>query len=299
MNKFEESSRSMFIAVRDFLVTNTAIWTASTGMTNAVALLTTHIVNIDTYSEGQQEDSKGATTTKGIKRDTLVAKTVKVADGLRSFANATGNTTLAGQSKVTKSQLDGMQDTILSDKAQSIRNLGNTNIAGLADYNVLPADVTALNTARTAFNADIQKPKNIIGTKKANTTNLKNEFVQTIALFDNVLDPLVRTYKEAENTFVLEYFNNREIFNIGSEKVAVRFTIDDSIDHMPVELVQILVTPGNIKKKTTDKGAALIKSLGTGTYNAALTKAGFETQNITFYVNSGATTQVVESMVAL
>ncbi|MBK8487877.1 MAG: hypothetical protein WAU21_03070 [Chitinophagales bacterium] len=289
----------MFIAVRDFMVTNTAIWTASSGMTTAVTSLTTHIDNIDTYSEGQQEDSKGATTTKGIKRDTLVAKIVKVADGLRSFANATGNTTLAGQSKVVKSQLDGMPDTILSDKAQSIRNLGNTNIAGLADYNVLPADVTALNTARTAFNADIQKPKNIIGTKKANTTNLKNEFLATIALFDNVMDPLVRTYKEAENTFVLEYFNNREIYNIGSVKVAARFTIDESVDHMPLALVQILVTPGDIKKKTTEKGSALIKTLATGSYNAAISKAGFVSQNTTFYVNAGATTQVLVSLVAI
>lgn len=299
MNKFEESSRSMYIAVRDYLNTEIGVWTASAGMTAAVTQLSTHITNIDTYSMGQQEDTKGVTITKGTKRDALVSKTIKVADALRAFGNATGNTTIAGQAKVTKSGLDKMPDTLLSDKAQAIRNLGNTNIASLADYNVLPADITALSAARTAFNQDIQKPKNVIGTKKTNTTNLKNEFKATVAHLENVLDPLVRTYNETNSSFVLSYFNNREIFNIGSEKVAVRFTVDDSVDHLALANVQILVTPGDIKKKTTEKGSAQIKTLATGSYSAAFNKAGFVTQNVGFYVNAGETTQVVVSMVAV
>ncbi len=299
MNKTEEAIRSMYISGRDYLDTEILVWTASAGMTTAVADLTTHLTNIDDFSMGQTEDTKGVTITKGAKRITLVAKTVKVADALYAFGNATGNTTLAGQAKVNKSELEKMADTLLSDKAQSIRNLGNTNIASLADYNVLPADITALQTARTAFNQDIQKPKNVIGSKKANTSAMKNEFKLTTAHLEKVLDPLVRTYQDVNPMFVSEYINNREIFNIGSEKVAVRFIVDDSVDHLPVALVKILVTPGDIQKKTTEKGNAQIKTLTDGTYDVEFSRPGFVTQNATFYVTFGATTNVVASMVAV
>ncbi|MBK6730752.1 MAG: hypothetical protein IPG60_07230 [Bacteroidetes bacterium] len=299
MDKRQESVRSMYIAVRDYLVTNTAIWTASTGMTNGVATLTTYIDTIDTYSQGQQADTKGITNTKGEKRDSLVSNILSVAGALVSYGKSTANSTLIGQAKVTKSQLDGMADTILSDKALTIRNLGNTNIAGLADFNILPADITALQAARVAFNADIQKPKNVIGTKKASTTALKDQFDGANLHLELSLDQLIRTYNATEHDFVLGYFNNRTIFNIGSEKVAVRFIVDDSVDHLPLGLVKILVTPGDIQKKTTEKGNAQIKTLADGTYNVEFSRPGFVTQNATFYITFGATTNVVASMVAV
>ncbi len=42
-----------------------------------------------------------------------------------------------------------------------------------------------------------------------------------------------------------------------------------------ITVVTIAVEPGNLKKKTSSKGQAQIKSLATGTYNAHLQKEGF------------------------
>lgn len=299
MTKTEESVRSMFIAVRDYMVAQTAIWTASAGATTAVTALTNHITKIDTYSMGQQTDTKGVTITKGTKRDSLVSKIIKVANGLVALGNATGNFTLSGQAKVNKGKLDTMPDTELVDKGTTIRTAGNTNIAALADYNILPADITALQNAIAAFNTDIQKPKNTIGQKKTSTTLLKNEFKLTNTHLENVLDPIVRTYNETQPVFVSDYFNSRIIFNSGYTKVPLRFIVDDSVNHLPIANVQILIQPGDIKKKTTEQGNAIVKSLAGGAYTATLSKLGFVTQNINVNITDGETTTKVVSMVAV
>ena len=292
MNKQQEAKRSMFIAVRDYLIAQSAVWSGSVGMTNAVNALTAHIEQIDVYSMGQQEDTKGASGNKLIKRNVLVAKTKMVADGLSALGNATGDWTLAGQAMITKTKLVRLKDTFLGDKALTIFNLANANVAAVADYNVSGADIMALGTARTDYMQGLEMPKNLIGSRKVNTSGLNDEFRATTTLLLNVLDMLMRTYALSEPSFVLAYFNNREIFDVGKRTIAVRFHVDEAAGGGALGLVNIVVMPGNIKKRTTGKGNAQIQFLKSGTYTASFSRAGFLDKLVTFYVTAGEMTRV-------
>ncbi|MBK8489002.1 MAG: hypothetical protein IPL48_14570 [Bacteroidetes bacterium] len=292
MNKQQEAKRSMLIAVRDYLNTEIAVWTGSVGMTNAVNALTAHIDQIDVYSLGQQQDTKGASGNKLIKRNVLVAKTKMVADGLSALGNATGDWTLAGQATMTKTKLVRLQDTFLGDVALSIFNLGNANAAVVADYNVSGADIAALGAARTAYMQGIERPKNLISARKTNTSGLNSEILAAMRLLENVLDMLVRTYTESAPNFVLVYFNNRVIFDVGSRTIAVRFHVMEAAGGTALGLVNIVVMPGDIKKRTTGKGNCQIQFLKSGTYTASFNRPGYLDKQVTFYVTAGVMTRV-------
>lgn len=112
---------------------------------------------------------------------------------------------------MTKSSLDKMDDFTLEQTAERVATLANGNIAGLADYDIVAADITALTTARTAFAAKKTAPRMAVSERKAQTESLPTLIGNVRSIFRNELDKMVTKKKKTAPDFHRGYFTARVI----------------------------------------------------------------------------------------
>ena len=114
---------------------------------------------------------------------------------------------------MTKSSLDKMTANDLEQVAQRVAGLANDNIAAIADFDVTAADVTALNSARTAF-ADIKDaPRQAAVGRKTQTLSLPQRIASVRSISRNEIDKMVTKKKKANPDFYAGYFAARIIVN--------------------------------------------------------------------------------------
>lgn len=300
MNKHEEAKLSMYESVLAFLTepAHVAIYAASSGVNGAVAKLQAKVDKLHEYHQGQMQTSKGATVTKDSKRMELLDEIMLAANALKSYGYDVQNYEIAGQATLNKSVVAKLPDTELSTKGKIIYALANNNMAAVANYNYPAAKLPVLAAAISSFEANMQTPKHIIGSKKTNTAYLKAGFTDTDKYLQEVLDPAILTYSETQGQFVSDYFNVRVIFDVGGQKLSAKFTVSESVNNGALAHVRITIMPGDVRKKTSALGKSLVKGLAEGSYTATLSKPGYVTQVKSFNVVSTETAVVTVSMVA-
>jgi hypothetical protein len=159
MTQDQDNIGTMFDTTAKFLDDNNSVWSGTVAFADAVTRAKAGIELVDTSADTQQKPTAGLAADKAQLRSDLEDKILEIADQLAASAAKNGQGDLAEQVHVSKSSLDQMQDNDLEQTAERIVFLANNNIGALADYGILPADVTALDTARTAFKDMITVPR--------------------------------------------------------------------------------------------------------------------------------------------
>ncbi len=78
--------------------------------------------------------------------------------------------------------------------------LANDHVAALADFDVVAADVTALEAARAAFAGKKTSPRMATGDRKAQTESLPTLIGKVRSIFRNELDKMVTKKKKTIST---------------------------------------------------------------------------------------------------
>lgn len=120
---------------------------------------------------------------------------------------------LAAKAEMTKSSLDRMDDSTLEQTAERVSGLANANIAALAAFGVVAADVTALDTARTTFAGMKTSPREAAAGRKAQTKSLPQLIGNVRSIFRNEVDKMMTPFKKSNAVFYNGYFAARTIVN--------------------------------------------------------------------------------------
>lgn len=292
MNRKQERKYSMYMAVITYLKTvDTAIIDKMPLMAESMENLQKIIDNIYAIAEDQLESRKGYRISKNITKEDVINEMYGLSGQVKSLAVNTNNTLLREKVSFTLSKLRTMADGILQFNAAVIYENALENIADLAPYGVTPATLAATQDLLTAFSEKLAQPRNAVTDKKIHTELLKLEFEKADELLDITMDTLVIIVRLTEKVFYKQYHNNRNIVGPFYSSLALRVFVF-SQDLLPLKNVKAIINGDPTIYKTSVKGSFRIKSLPDGMHTITLSKAGYQTQVITFPITKGERTDL-------
>ena len=213
MTQDQDNVTTMFDTALTFLDTNNSVWSATPAFADAVTRAKTGVDEINQTADAQQTPTSGVTDDKADIRADLEERTLEIADQLSALAVKNGDNDLGAKVEMTKSSLDKLTDTDLEQTAERVAGLATDNIAALAAYDVVAADVTALTTARTTFLGIKTSPRQATVGRKTQTDSFPQRIAKVRSIFRNEIDKMVTKKKRANPGFYAGYFNARIIVN--------------------------------------------------------------------------------------
>jgi hypothetical protein len=216
MDKQQEAYAGMFLKLKNFGAKNTA---KLASIATVPPLFTTHGTNLaDVFAAdaGARADLRGIAIDKGLKRKTLETNALKISNALGAFAAIAGDNALLKRADFNTSAWYSSSEEELVTQATIVRDLGLANVAGLAGYAVLPADVTALTTALTNFIAAISDPSLAADVRKEDNGKLSDAIDKTRMHLDTKLDVVMRVFESTDPVFYRLYLDARALDTNGS-----------------------------------------------------------------------------------
>jgi len=215
MTDGQENKLSMALAVQTVVNNNNSVWNGLPAYVTAFGDLETVIGNIQSIRVNQEKDTKGVTKDKGSVEGDLIEKALEVKAAVSAYATDNNNNTLKEKVNYSPSALKQARDTILRDICQLIHDETNAVISGLADYGIVAADLTELQTLIDAYNDVIAAPREAITNRSTATRELKNLIGQMDVILNDRMDMLMETFKKDHPKFHTQYTNARIIVNLG------------------------------------------------------------------------------------
>jgi hypothetical protein len=145
--------------------------------------------------------SKGASGTKGQRREQLATAASEIAGDLYSYATAKQDRNLQTSADYSYSALYELRATALTDLAQHIYDAAETHQQALLEYDLTPARLQELRDALTAFSDVKNAPREQISEGKAARLAIKTKFEELSALLEDRLDRSLRKYARSHPDF--------------------------------------------------------------------------------------------------
>jgi|ERR1035437_8500576 hypothetical protein len=299
MNNYQIAKINMYKKVDIFFTTaaNNSVWTGFPRLVTEVANFSLLNSKLPAFIQQQQLDVTGITKAKNDAFTAMVNLVVNKAQKAYVWALDNNNANMASVFDVQKSDFINLSEATAFSRIKNIRDSLSANIAAMAIVQLVPADVTALSNAITAY-------QNTIGTVGAAKAH-KTEGTQAI---DNQLQPidhslelidrlLVNTYSAAHADMVKEYNIVRHIDNLPTHSNGVHAHITDAATGDDLKGATITIGgigPDNSSKSSTSdiNGIAEIIKIKNGTYNATVSLAGYQTQTVKVVIVRGKITEM-------
>ena len=205
MTDDQENKLSMGLAVQKVVNQNNGIWSGLPAFVTAFSDYEAIIADIQNNRVVQEKDTKGVTLDKGSAEEALIEKTLVVSTGTYAYAVATNNNTLKEKVNYSPSDLRRSRDTILRDICQLIHDEANAVIGDLADYGILPADLTDLQNKINAYNNAIAAPREAITDRSRATEELKEHFKRMDVVLNDRMDKIMEQFKKDNPKFHRQY----------------------------------------------------------------------------------------------
>ena len=199
---------TMYLAVEGICDASPTAWQPIQAFADAYTDLKTHVTNIQTFSQSQEQNTSGIAQDKQAARQAMCSTALPIAGAIHAYAVKIKNHTLAATVDFSMSDLMGGRDVQSRDYCQNIYTTANTNLANLANYGVTAAKLTALTNAIATYNLLICKPRDTRAAGKTITGDLQAEF-DAADVDLGIMDDLTGQITNA--TFVSNYENARII----------------------------------------------------------------------------------------
>lgn len=211
MNKTQTNQFRMYLATQETLDSNSALW-------NMIPMLLTWKNNFDELiqriadvNEKTVSNSKAVTANKAIALKNLAEKAVTVSGVLQAFAAVTGNTKLAGEIKLVKSDIERARETDVEALIAPVIKQARKELANLADYGLAEDMVVELETSLDDFLTLIGQPRIVRNQAYAAMTLMDELFDAANDVVKNKLDKLMIRFKYTHTEFYSEYERARTI----------------------------------------------------------------------------------------
>ncbi|SRR5581483_4010412 len=211
MNTKQHNKLAMYLAVKGVLDANNSTWQSLQAFADGYTDFSQHVKNIQILGQSRMTDMTGIALDKKASRLAMGTAALEIASAVHAFAVKNKNNTLATETDFVLSDLTAGRDADAVKDCQNIHDLANTNIAGLGNYGVTAAKLTALQAAIDAFSAIVSKPRDNIAAGKTVTQQLSDEFDAADETLEEGLDRLIGQFQNANAKFVSDYNNARTI----------------------------------------------------------------------------------------
>ena len=196
------------------------IYNANAKATAAIAAVKTTLADINKAITTQSLDNTGATTTKNEALLNAAKKGEHVCAALIAYADDKNDHLLASQIHFTHRDFTRVAiDTIVDNLELVHDKAAGIPIADLAPFNVVALDITTLQSL-------IDTLKNAAPLKKALQSSSKTATSDLLPLFKKLkeqlkkLDNILKTFKQAQPSFVSSYNNARKVIDLGKTQQA-------------------------------------------------------------------------------
>lgn len=258
--------------------TNAAVWAAFTRLVTEIANFVSLNADLDQATQTQGYNTKGITAGKSDAFTDMVKMTVDMAYKAYVWAVDNNNDELTEVFNVKLSDFDNTAASTSFDKVKNIRNAINTNIAGMAAVNLLPADVTALDALIAAYDAVKSAPEVAIGHKETSTDTIVELFHDIDESLELISRLIISQYSTTNAGLVSDFKNNKHIDDLPTHHSGIHTHITDALTGEDVEGA-VLSIPAAGKTATSNiNGIAEIIKVKSGTYHVFVNKEGYQTQ---------------------
>jgi len=216
MRQTDENFVSMCKAVQDVLKKHSTVWTPIVAFKNQAMSFFELMTEIAECMEGTEIVSTGATQDKKNAEMKAVALTVNLAKRGSIYALDRDNLELHDQLRVSKTTLLRRPDTMTLAKLRDIHDRLNALISELADYGVLPEDLSELHNLTNAYEALVVRPRMLIVERKTYNQDMIPSLLSSIREVLYKMDSLVNLFEES--AFNQEYKHARIVIDLGSRK---------------------------------------------------------------------------------
>jgi len=289
MNNRQESKLSMFLAVGDFMVSNSVVLMGLPNFAVNETAFKGAVGQIQVNSTLQGFDKRGIAVHKGVSKRALIRLAVDTARKVSAFAKMMNNEELLAEVNYSESEFLRFADTALRDAVQGVYDRAQSNLEALADYGVNDGTQTALEGAISAYNVEIPKPRIGITERRQATLILASLFKLADGALANI-DALVEIVRVSQPNFYNGYRGTRRLVMTGMGSVAVKGRATDAATGIPLQGVRLEFSLDGtlvLTKKTAAKGGYIVKSLGEGSYILKASKPGYKDVDSMLFLSNG------------
>jgi hypothetical protein len=291
MTTNQESKLNMYLAVRNFVISNEGSTKDLPNFSANYTTLLNLIGQIQSISEIQKSDLKGLAIEKNKLREALIANAEDYSRKITAYARFNSNEPLLNEARFSTSDLIRMTDVSLKDYLQIIYDKAEANLASLAEYGISAETQTKLKETITAYDTSLSKPRTGIAEKSKATKKLTELFDSADSILEN-MDYSVGIVKLTQKDFFNAYKSVRKCVSTYSGCVSLKATVTDQVTGEPVKGVVFTLKAngtkmsgaggnGEIRKKSASKGHFMIKNMPAGTYSVLLSKPGYKDKEVT------------------
>lgn len=303
MNSHQENRLKMFMAVRDYLLKNSAITATLPNFQGPLTSLQNLINEVQNLQVLNQTSKDGIADSKNQVRANLIGQMVDISRSIAAYATMKNNLVLLKEVKFTESELKRTVDTILRDDAQLLYDRGLTHLTNLAEYGIAESLLATFLDTIHAFNASIPQTRLGVVEKKQSgkqIASLLNEAEDCLYK----IGMLVEMVRRKQSQFYQGFRDVRRTIELGGNSLAVYGHAREKLNGKPIRGVKVQFALNGsdtavhsevaaaASKVTAQKGGFRIKSLPEGTYQVTAYKLGYKEQKQNVNIISGELAQI-------
>ncbi len=234
-------------------------------------ILKANLATIETLRALIAQPITGYASQKKALKDALVAMSAAYMKSVYAYAISNNNQVLAGQMKVSASDLNKMSYSQLVAFVKSAINITTPLVPQLtADYMVTAAGVTAWQALLTQLSNVLTNPKNAISNRSSINKQIQNLLRDCMTTLYDQCDQLAFFFKNDPST--LDYYNtynsNRRLDDHHLH-TQLRAHITDELGQ-PIENADIIIDGDAITESTDNKGYALLSGITFGSHTVTV-----------------------------
>jgi hypothetical protein len=299
MEKFQLDQLDMLYAVENHFDDNTPAWTSNVPLAAAKTLLTQKIASIGAQHALQLLNTDGVTQGKNLTRKNLETQAFIIGSALCTYANAVGNADLYNRARYTKSDLERFRDAELLGITTNLSADTGAEIANLAPYGVLPANLITFNNLRNAYGNAMKNPTEAIGRRKKATEKIAELLPDALTFLNERMDNAIVSLQTTQSDFVEIYYNVRAINSSPTNTRSLTTLCIDAESNAPIEGVIIIIDNANIKRITSASGFNVFQNLPSGIGTLKAEHVNYRSTAVEYTIVDGITTELVVQMTKL
>lgn len=223
---------NMISTTHQFCTDNGAVLAPIPAAPSVVSTIGTKLSLINALDQLASATTIGVTLDTNAIRKTMETIAFKCASATFAYASSANNNTLKAQVNFTIPKLEAKHKEEVDDICQTIHDASNTYFGGAEQYGIVATDVSDLQTAINLYRTASQNPRQAIITK----SSAKSQIVALIKELSDIilkeqLDNIVNTLIITNPIFVNQYFQAREIIDLGTTHTKLRGTVSDNNDN--------------------------------------------------------------------
>jgi hypothetical protein len=227
MNNKDTNRLAMVTTTRDYLGTNSAIWSPMAPFGVAVTDLTNKLTEIDAMAQ-KHDSPSGAAADKADARDDLEDILFLACRALLVLAHGANDNELAELCRLSPSALGELDELALATRAANVLAAANARKTELATLQVTQANLDEFTQRIAAFNEMRSGPREATATHRVHTQSLRRLIQDAVDILRNRIDPMVDLFSRSDPDFVAGYKAARVIVDRAATHASAKAPRDET-----------------------------------------------------------------------